>query len=83
MKIESFIVINMLAFKVKKNGINISLFDCFTDIFLSMHVELITYPIHMQMSSKYIVLHCTCKIMQTRLTLTSNTFLSKSNKILM
>ena len=47
----------MLAFKVKKNGINISLFDCFTDIFLSMHVELITYPIRMQMSSKYIVLH--------------------------
>ena len=47
----------MLAFKVKKNGIYISLFDYFTDIFLSMHVELITYPIHMQMSSKYIVLH--------------------------
>ena len=47
----------MLAFKVKKNEINISLFDCFTDIFLSMHVELIRYPIHMQMSSKYIVLH--------------------------
>ena len=50
-------MINILAFKVKKNEINISSFDYFTDIFLSMHVELITYPIHMQMSSKYIVLH--------------------------
>ena len=50
-------MINILAFKVKKNRINISLFDYFTDIFLSMHVELITYPIHMQMSSKSIVLH--------------------------
>ena len=50
---------NILAFKVKKNEINISSFDHFTDrpIFLSMHVELITYPIHMQMSSKSIVLH--------------------------
>ena len=48
---------NILAFKVKKNEINISLFDYFTDIFLSIHVELITYPIHMQMSSKSIVLH--------------------------
>ena len=50
-------MINISAFKVKKNGINISLFDHFTDIFLSVHVELITYPIHMQMSSKSIVLH--------------------------
>ena len=50
-------MINILAFKVKKNGINISLFDYLTDIFLSMHVELITYPIHMQVSSKSIVLH--------------------------
>ena len=50
-------MINILAFKVKKNGINISSFDYFTDIFLSMHVELITYQIHMQMSSKSIVLH--------------------------
>ena len=33
---------NILAFKVKKNEINISSFDHFTDIFLSMHVELIT-----------------------------------------
>ena len=53
----TFIVINILAFKVKKNEINISSFDYFTDIFLSMHVELIMYPIHMQMSSKSIVLH--------------------------
>ena len=50
-------MINILAFKVKKNEINICSFDYFTDIFLSMHVELITYPIHMQMSSKSIVLH--------------------------
>ena len=49
-------MINILAFKVKKNEINISSFDHFTDIFLSTHVELITYPIHMQMSSKSIVL---------------------------
>ena len=47
----------MLAFKVKKTEINISSFDYFADIFLSMHLELITYPIHMQMSSKLIVLH--------------------------
>ena len=53
----TFIVMNILAFKVKKNEINISSFDHFTDIFLSMHVELITYPIYMQMSSKSIVLH--------------------------
>ena len=46
-----------IGFQGKKNGINISLFDYLTDIFLSMHVELITYPIHMQMSSKSIVLH--------------------------
>ena len=51
------IVINILAFKVKKNEINISSFDYFTDIFLSIHVELITYPILMQMSSKSTVLH--------------------------
>ena len=46
-----------IGFQSKKNEINISSFDHFTDIFLSMHVDLITYPIHMQMSSKSIVLH--------------------------
>ena len=47
-----------MAFKVKKNEINICSFDYFTDIFLSIHVELITYPIYMQISSKsIIVLH--------------------------
>ena len=46
-----------MAFKVKKNEINISSFDYFTDIFLSMQVELITYQIYMQISSKSIVLH--------------------------
>ena len=46
-----------IGFQIKKNGINISSFDYFTDIFLPMHVELITYTIHMQMSSKSIVLH--------------------------
>ena len=38
----TFIMINILAFKVKKNEINISSFEYSTDIFLSIHVELIS-----------------------------------------
>ena len=68
-------MINILAFKVKKNEINISSFDYFTDIFLSMHVEPITYPIHMQMSSKSIVLH-----MQSIADSTDNNFKHFSSK---
>ena len=70
-------MINILAFKVKKNEINICSFDYFADIFLPIHVELLTYPIHMQMSSKSIVLH------MQNIVDSADTFLSKSNKILM
>ena len=49
-------MINILAFKVKKNEINISSFDHFTDIFLSMHVE-VRIQFILQMNSKSTVLH--------------------------
>ena len=60
----TFILINILAFKVKKNEITITSFDYFTDIFLSIHVELITYHIH---NSNELQIYCSTHAKYCRL----------------
>ena len=74
-------MIDTLAFIVKKNDIYIVSVDYFTDTFLAIHAE----PILMYFLCKLAPnpLFYTCKLLQTRLTSTSNTLLSNNTKILM